>query len=181
MVTEAWDPNDYDVLAASQGYIRYASGATILHDPIGNQVVEETSFHNDRENLLSLVLTAEGLMVGGLRQMIQHVNHPRWRTNRKNMGRQFSDAVPHMSAVIERVFGEEPERMHTLSPILDVLRPAPILNKTIYEYLCHGRYKKLPTLWLMDELPPARGLSRTLTDRTLAEYAAKYERTKKAA
>jgi hypothetical protein len=152
MTGEAREPNKADLRIAEEGYFRFLSGVAILHNPFATKGRVHNSYLPRRprsiERKLSkvepLIVHAEiSLIYEGLRDAIRYAHPERGKgSGLTRLEGRFESAVPFMQNVVDAVFGEERyhDRLARLDiELLETLRPAPMLDETLYGFLCRPR------------------------------------------
>lgn len=170
-----FNPTEQEQLRGREGYTRYLIGAVILHNPSHLQELHGRELDPEKDKRI-IVLYAESLMLGGLKNVIRFANPPDVRGALANMEGRYLEAFPNMQATVDSTFEHDNERVNKLNSGLSILRPAPMLDETIYGYICHSRLAKLSTLRLLDSFLPADELVDILRGRTL-EYLSNEDKT----
>ncbi len=165
-------PTEAEQIQASEAYIRYLLGTTMLHDPHRMRVVHNLD-PTDSAGCRLILLYAETLMLNGLKGVIRF-SQPASDDGTRPLSpleQKFDRALPNMQATVARTYETENERLTLLNSGLDLLRPAPMTDRVIYNYICHGRLDHIRTLRLMDLLLPASEFTPLLSQRTLGYQA----------
>lgn len=161
-----------DRLNAEQGYISYLSGVAILSGPEHMQPLHNIS----PDNLEAIVLCAEDIMYSGLKEVIQHSHPGGGKRGLAAMEKMYDTALPVMAEMVDAVVEKRRSGIDRMNEFLYTIKPAPFLNRVIYEYICHSRKYKITAIDLMGGMQPAENVrplvgSRSLSDPLLAVRA----------
>lgn len=148
MEQKLWTPSDYDKELASQGYIQYSLGLSILQKPEkfndlhGEELINEASSARVYSH-------AHGLMINGLKRVTRFANPAEIRSNLSKMEENFDSALPNILGTIDYTFDHLDEQMDAINSCLKIVKPMPIIDKITYGFLCHSRMDKLTASSLM--------------------------------
>lgn len=166
-------PTEYDKRRADEAYTRYLAGIAMLRDPEGTQPIHGFSLEKVHTGIKPLVRYTGKLMVAGLKNVIRYAHPAEKRSSMAPLEFMFEAALPHMQATVDRIYDDHTERLEDFGPALVpavvALRPAPMLDKTIYRHLCHGRMAKLSIERLLDDVAPSPILEPFAETMTLSE------------
>lgn len=167
-MNEIWVPSEDDFISSSRSYLDYATGLTML-----TNTAEMADFlgYDDLsgENLKDYVISAEAMMLSGLRGVISYANEPELRSKLLSMETTFDQANPIQLAAQEYAFYKFGEQIDQINDRLKILKPLPVSDRVIYGYLCHSRLVKIPTKRLIQPFRNSDVLDEILVGRTLAD------------
>lgn len=165
-VSDVWRPTAADQIQAQAGYLQYAIGVTMLarpesfSDALGGANI-------DSDHLEAIVVHAEDLMLAGLQDTIRYTNNPETR-RLADLETRHATTVPLLREMLDDVYEDAADQLHDLSPDFSRLRPLPVLNETIFRFVCHSRRDKILTTRLMGGFMPSRNAARVVDGRTLS-------------
>ena len=127
----------------------------MLNDP--QSMIHLHALEVDRDNLAEIVVIAEEIIEHGLTNVIRFAHPPGSRESLGKMEGLYSEALPHMRETVERAYSikSASNRLRVLNPLFIPLRPAPMLEKPVYNSVCHSRLHRSHLLKLMGQFQPA--------------------------
>jgi hypothetical protein len=149
---DSYRPTEDDLFIAETGYSRYLLGVGILVNP--EATIGLHGYAEIESSTEGIIVYAEKLMLGGLRELVKWVNSPEERGNLCKMAPNHVRAFPHILRVSEAHFDRSPNRYDKVSDAIQLVRPQPLRSGVTYRYLLKRLYK-LPTDVLLDGLRPA--------------------------
>jgi hypothetical protein len=164
---ELYAPSPGEKIQAQEAYIRYMTGAVLLHDPDGTHSIHRRDISKE-DQLEEMVAYSEHLMLMGLQDVLRLAHGPSERQNLGDLEGKFECALPNMQETVTRTFDLERERVDALSPALWIIRPAPMVSCSVYKVICHSRKEKLKTKRLVDDLSIDSRIAPYIEGRNLA-------------
>jgi hypothetical protein len=155
-----------DFSAAAHHYVGYAAGVAILNDPIRTQLIHNRSLSATESGraAVDLLNHAEKLMYDGIRLVLYRVTPPGPLTEHE---KRFDLVEPRLLVLRDYCYADSDLRLRldNLNPFMATLRPMPVLEKSIYTAICHGRKQLVKTTRLMGGFTVADVFSGIVTDK----------------
>lgn len=153
-----------DLILGHESYFQYATGVAIINNPI-----ELAPMFSERSDPDEILVHAERLMFDGLKGVIRYASSDEDRSHLAKLEKCFDKAVEPMNIIVQSAYEIMGERLRDLNPMLQIIRPNPVLDRIVYGYVCHGRLNNIRTERLLGGMMPSVVFNELLSpSRTLS-------------
>ncbi len=163
-----FDPQLNAQYNAVAGYRTYAIGVSVLSNPDETFRIHGGDIETKPSGIIDL---AKSLMIFGLSNVVRYSN-PAISSEKlrekslESLQEEFYGLVPNMRIAVDVAFEDKKftTRLDQLSPIISIVRPAPMCVEGIYKNICKSRKGKLKVANLMMGIPLDKRFSQATID-----------------